>query len=547
MSSETSSRRRFLADVGTLALVVGVCKEYLRRKNHPGDQYIPDDNPLANQEGFHKSLARTRLLFGGNQSGKSRAAAQEIKWWLEGSHPYRTTPSQPKIYVISADYRTLSEGVYRHLLGDPGGKVPAILHEWEIIRYGTNIPSTSMPSWIMHKDGGVVNFISGEGGEKARKKVQAAAVNLIGIDEEIPGDMWQELMARRLTYGGEVMVTATLIRSEEWLVDLEDKAEEGDPNIDLFRLDTKRAVERGHIDKLAYEDMEAMLTEEDIHVRLRGGSRKRQGLVYADFGKHHVVDMVDPLTFPEHWTRYCSIDPGRRTCAVLWAAVAPDQKIHVYREGYFHGRTYHDLAKFIYQVEGWVQEEGENQWMPGRAAELIHTRWIDPHAFDHAVSGQPGVGTLLASDYQIQTSPAPNAVHFGIEKVHQALMMGMDMTPGLVVSRGCPALIREFRTYKWVDDRGSSYSHERQDTPIKRNDHALDALRYMIAGGCRYDASNKKWKQLKAKIDRQRDIDSLGSSGLKDRMETWWAIREKEGMAKRREGSYIGGIGTESR
>lgn len=499
---------------------------------------------MAPQKQFHQSTARTRLLFGGNQSGKSRAASQEIKWWLEGSHPYRTTPSQPKIYVISADYRTLSEGIYRHLLGDAAGKVLPILHEWEIVRYGTTLPGTNMPSWIMHKDGGVVNFISGEGGEKARRKVQAAAVNLVSIDEEIPGDMYKELLARRLAYGGELMVTATLVRSEDWLIELEDQAEAGDPSIDLFRLDTRRAVERGHIDAIAYDEIDSRLTEEEKQVRLRGGSRKRQGLVYPEFSKDHVVDSE---SLPEQWTRYCAIDPGRRTCAIVWAAISPDERIHIYREGYFHGRTYHDLAKYIYEVEGWYYDELGRTWLPTEKSEVIQTRWIDPHAFDHAVSGQPGVATLLAADYHIGTSPAPNAVHYGIEKVHQALMRGMDGQPNLVVWRRCKNLIREFRTYKWVDDQGSTYSHERKDQPIKRNDHALDAVRYMLAGGVKHDRTNKKWRQLKKRLDKQRDIESLGSTKLQDRMEKWWLEREARGMSKRVGEAYVGGIGDEGR
>lgn len=479
------------------------------------------------------------MLFGGNQSGKSRAAAQEIKWWLEGSHPHRKTPSQPKIYIISADYRTLSEGVYRHLLGDP--KTPAVLHEWEIKKYGNFIPTTQLHSYFVHKNGGVVNFISGEGGEKARKKAQSAAVNLINIDEEIPGDMWTELMARRLTYGGEVIISATLVKSENWLLELEDAAETGDQDVEVFRLHTKRAVERGHIDRQAYEEMDAMLSEEDRHVRLRGGSRKRQGLVYAEFGRKHVVD-GQPI--PKGWTRFQTIDPGRRTCAVLWVAVSPNERIHVYREGYFHGKTYHDLAAFICQSEDWTLNEKTQKWVQGENAEAITMRWIDPHAFDHAVSGQPGIATLLAADYGIMTSPAPNSVIFGIEKVHHSLMLGLDGVPGLLIWRRCKNLIREFRTYKWVDDRGSSWSHERKDQPIKRNDHALDALRYLIAGGCKFDRTDRKYKELKKRLARQRDIESMGSMKLQDRLENWWTQRELDQQGRRKQGAgYAGGIG----
>lgn len=500
---------------------------------------------MANQRAFHASTARTRLVFGGNQSGKSRCVAQEIKWWLEESHPYRETPLRPKIYVVSADYRTLGEGVFRHLLGDPGHKTPAILHEWDIVRYGTYIPGTTMPSWFLHRNGGVVNLISGEGGEKARQKVQAAAIDLCCVDEEVPGDMWQELMARRLTYGGEVTVSATLVRSEEWLIDLEERAETGDKEVFMVRLDTKRAVDRGHIDRLAYEEMEGTLSEQEIHVRLRGGSRKRQGLVYPEFGKDHIVE---PYDIGVNWTRFCGIDPGRRTCAVIWGAVDPDGKIHIYREGYFRNATYHEVAKYIQHVEGWVAHPKTDELVIGEKTEILQNRWVDPHAYDHAVSGQPGVATLLAGDYRIYTSPAPNAVHYGIEKVHQYLRKGMDDTPGLVVFKTCVNLIREMRGYKWVDDtKGGALTHSRKDQPVKRNDHACDALRYMLAGGVKFHKDNPRAEKLRREMEKIRDIEAYASPQLQDRMRQWWVERELRKRGLNQGGGYIGGIGQDGR
>ncbi len=527
-------------DRRTLAFLLPFCEELERRSKHPGDQYRPDDNKEGNQLAFHKSPARIRLVFGGNQSGKSRSAAQEVKWWVEESHPFLETPKAPKIYVLSADYRTLTEGITRHLLGNE--KQPGVLHEWEIEKLGAQAAKTGLPTFIRFKSGAQIDLISADGGEEARKKLQAAAVDLVVIDEEIPGLLWKELMARRLSYGGKVIISATLQRSEEWILDLEQAAITGDQNVHLVRLDTRRAVERGHVSKDVYDEMTAFLSEEDKHVMLRGGSRKRQGLVYPEFCAEHICK---PFEIPKHWTRYMGIDPGRRTCAVLWAAVAPDEKVFVYREGYFHGIRYHDLAKFIYESEGYMFDPKADLWVRQESSEAVRIRWIDPSAFYHTASGEAGIGTLLSSDYQLYTSPAQNNVHYGIERVHQLLRKGFDDKPGLRIFNTCTATLKEFGQYRWVDDKGGAWAHERKDSPVKRHDHAMDALRYMAATALAYQQDDDESRRFFAEVEKQADVDKLGrsSSTMGDRLKNWWKRREAARGRRGKEGHYIGGIG----
>ena len=45
-----------------------------------------------------------------------------------------------------------------------------------------------------------------------------------------------------------------------------------------------------------------------------------------------------------------------------------------------------------------------------------------------------------------------------------------------IVAENCPNLLREFASYIW-----DSKAQERgEDKPVKENDHALDALRYLL-------------------------------------------------------------------
>ena len=63
---------------------------------------------------------------------------------------------------------------------------------------------------------------------------------------------------------------------------------------------------------------------------------------------------------------------------------------------------------------------------------------------------------------------ANNQVLSGIRLTAQLLKSGR-----LVICRGCQAAIREFGLYRWDERAG-------RDQPVKRDDHAMDDLRYFV-------------------------------------------------------------------
>jgi hypothetical protein len=463
-------------DRRTLALVLPFCEELIRRQDHPFYHYTPDDHPTGNQLAFHESQAAIRLVFGGNQSGKSKAVAHEISWWLTDSHPYQVTPTPCRIYVLSASYRTIQEGVYRHL--------KEITPEWMIEDVGPNIAGWQLPSFILMKTGTRVDFLSGEGREDARRKVQAAEIDFAVVDEEIDETIWTELQARRLAREGRVVVAATLVRSEPWCLDLEDRGETGDENIHITRLSTYRARDRGHVSANVVKEMEDYLTEQERQVRLAGQSRRFEGLVYPAFSRAHVCE---PFDIPKEWTRYCALDPGWRVFGVLWVAVAPDGKYVIYRQHYVTAKHYKEIAAAIYAAEGYQRIPDSDRWAPGPAAEQIQIRWIDPSAYGHHETGELRIGSLLAMDpYNLYCAPARNDVEAGIEMCARSLMEGIDGVPKCRVFSTCVDFLREIRGYRRAKDNAAHDKNERKDAPIKRADHLLDCWRYLELGGLHY-------------------------------------------------------------
>ena len=90
--------------------------EVERRASHPFNVYKPSTSKDHHQLSFHRSKAWCRMLFGGNKSGKSMAAAYEIASWLTNANRWQITPKAPiRLWLLSAEYRTLYEGVWHHL------------------------------------------------------------------------------------------------------------------------------------------------------------------------------------------------------------------------------------------------------------------------------------------------------------------------------------------------------------------------------------------------------------------------------------------------
>lgn len=449
--------------------------ELHRRRYHPLEHYTPDSDKRGDQLRFHKSERPIRLVLGGNQSGKSRCVAQEVAWWLHGCHPFQATPKAPRVYCISASYRTIQEGVWRHL--------ESLIRRWEVKRVGPNISGYQMPGFVSLNSGAKVDFISGQGIGSAREKLQAAELDLAVVDEEVDQALWGELQARRLARGGRVIISATLFESDPWVLQLEDQAEAGNPEIELIRLSTRRAVERGHVRAEIVREIETTSSPEDVAVRIDGKSRRHQGLVYPTFGRDHIVE---PREIPKDWTRFCAIDPGHDVFAVLWGAASPDDKVWIYREAYESAKDYLYMLGWIFDAERWERSEDVDNhpvWCPRPGkSEDIYLRLIDPSSFGSETSGVPKVGNLFAQ-CGLACTPAQNDVDLGIELVKRAMEPGLDGTPRLRVFRTCEKLVAELRYYRYKKPSLNPNADAKAPKPLKRKDHAADCLRYLFLHG----------------------------------------------------------------
>lgn len=122
------------------------------------------------------------------------------------------------------------------------------------------------------------------------------------------------------------------------------------------------------------------------------------------------------------------------------------------------------------------------EWAPPELADTLdqahnYDAWVDglpePLRYPDRLYVDPSAKSLRGSLRKVgyTSFAANNSVADGIQTVAQ--LMGVNR---LLVSDACPVLIKELNSYVW-DEKASQRG---EDKPLKKNDHAADALRYAV-------------------------------------------------------------------
>jgi len=174
-----------------------------------------------------------------------------------------------------------------------------------------------------------------------------------------------------------------------------------------------------------------------------------EGSVYPDFSRE--THVCKPVALPEHWYKVRAVDFGYTNPFVcLWGAVDQDGRLYIYDEHYRSKMLIRDHAAAIKRRGG-----------------QFYFSVADHDAQD--------VEELRAEG--VETYNAKKDVTAGIQKVAQRLVVQKDGYPRIFIFDNCVNLIREFESYRWAEIKEGR--NEKED-PIKDDDHALDALRYMV-------------------------------------------------------------------
>jgi hypothetical protein len=257
----------------------------------------------------------------------------------------------------------------------------------------------------------------------------------------------------------------------------------------LFDPETKLVTDRGANYIAALNALTGVRKE-----RLRYGKwMAAEGLVYEDYDPRiHLTTSRKPKRKdlpaqpmdnpPADWTRYWVIDFGYTNPFVcqMWAE-DEDGRLYLYREIYKSQTIVEDHAKAILAT---VQNK-KGEWREPKPRVVI----CDHDAEDRAtLERHLGMGTVAAT----------KTVSDGIQAVQARLRVQPDGQPRLylnpnarvgepdpeLVMRALPtSTLEEFPGYVWNRAKEGSAAAEKapKEEPLKRNDHGMDALRYMCA------------------------------------------------------------------
>jgi hypothetical protein len=382
--------------------------------------------PHAAQVVFHQSDARFKILIAGARFGKSLAAARDnlaetltgrTKGWLVGP---TFELSRPEFDYIRDDLQLALRAPMQLR------RLPSALS----VPWGAAVESHSahMPQTLLGRE---VDWL-----------ILCEAAH---IDREA----FERFMRARLTTRTGRLTVGTSPRGHNWIHALYERGLENQPGWQSFRHAT---WENPLVSAEEVESARAALPAATFDEQFGGVFTSASGNVYREFqrGVH-----VEALRAPSGAIIYKAIDIGYTApFACLWGALDHDNRLLILREHYAEHMSIPEHAQAIHAVDEEFVKLGCT----------IGPAWADPAA--------AGERRMLA-DHGVRTLAAEKHVSGGIEVVRGRLLTRQDRKPGLLIDDACANLLREIEGYEWQE------SSRGEKVPRKKDDHALDALRYL--------------------------------------------------------------------
>jgi len=422
----------------------------------------------AKQERFHKSRRKGRMYMGGNRAGKTVGGAAESVIRLTGERTIHDINGEPftldhippppcRGRAVAVDFNL---GINQLIIPEIQRWMPGkylLNNSWE--------DSYSRTEKILTlNNGSTMDFMSYE---QDWQKFSGASRHFCWFDEEPPQEIFKENLARLIDTDGDWWMTMTPLIEMSWTYDvLYEPGLAGDIDVEVIEVET---FENPHIRREAFDRLTEIMSDEEKKTRSTGVYISHTGLVYGEVFSHAgnvCPDILKSSRWPllrDTWSHFQMMDHGfNNPTAILFGAYNEDGKIIIYDEIYKNKTIIQDLAAL------WLGKEREleiiTQYKIGDPA-LAQT---DPH---QGVSRQ-----AQFAEHGVMIGLGNNNVDSGI-----AYVQNMFREQQLIITTRCKELLKELRKYRW--DRHLTKAKDRKnlkEEPVKKDDHACDALRYGV-------------------------------------------------------------------
>ena len=439
------------------------------------DLYNTGETVHQKQVEFHKCDKKNRWVFGGNRTGKTECGAVESIWLCRGEHPFKKLEKACDGWVVS-----LSRQVQRDVAQS---KILSYLKpEWiqDVVMSEGRKDSLSggIIDYILIKNVfGGVSKLGFKSCDQGREKFQGTSLDFVWFDEEPPYDIYIECKMRVIDRCGQIFGTMTPLKGLTWVYDEIYINEKNDPDIwhTFMTWQDNPFLASEEIQKL-YECM----SKDELESRCYGKFVGHSGGVYNEFDEN--VHVIEPFAVPYEWYDNISIDPGlNNPLSAHWYAVDFDGNVYVIAEHYqaqkdiiFHSQKIKEICDNL----NWHRRNGYINAL------------IDSAASQRTLASTKSVADLFYDNGILVNTNVNKDVFSGIQRV-KSYFKNANGKARLFIFKNCTNMIREIKTYRWGDG----------DNPIKKDDHAVDELRYYIMS----KPENKEAKPAKNLIQRDKE------------------------------------------
>lgn len=432
--------------------------EFLRR-----DNFYDFTVPL-----FHNYLHKGIIH---HNSGKSDASAYKVaRFLLDTPPPRKLTP----FLIVSESYDMVGQ-IWVEKLSKFIPKACVETTSWRVS--ARNYPTAIILKEDENGNSWVLDFRSYSQG---RQQFQSISAGGFWCDEQVPFDTLMEIWARCRDYHfpGSMLYSLTPLSPDPQLESVFNDPKKQE-SWKFYRLNT---LENKTLSPEWTRSYFENVPTDMMGTRMYGDFASFQGSVYKDFDPN--IHVTKPFNIPHGWRHFRSIDFGfNHPTVCLWCARDLEGSWYVYHE-YVGTNT---------SVDDHIESIKEIPW------DYDDERYVTTYGDQAAAQTRAEF-----SKRGLPTASSKKDVMAGIESVKRYLKVRTNGKPKLYIFEHCKTLIKQMRTYRYYKSTNRGINPlAPQDKPVKKDDDAVDALRYLIHSE---DAAITKPWQPPQQYKIQRDM-----------------------------------------
>ncbi len=430
-------------------------------------------NPHDNQVRLHDDDHRYRVIVAGRRFGKSVFSRWEL---IRRALLYKPDKKKekagiyvaPRFWLVSPTYR---QGKEIHWL-ELKKEIPANLVKRK----------NEVDLEIELFNGAIIELKGAENEDSLR----GAGLQGVVLDEAAfqKSNVWDEIIQPMLLETGGWAVFIGTPKGYNWFYDIYNKGQEHHKqHNEEWKSWRFTSYDNEHVPKKEIDKKKDQVSEDTFAQEYLAEFTTFSGRIYKAFkpAKH----VIKPIEIPPWWQFYGGFDfsGGREPASLIIVAVDPDTDVwYIIKEIYIKEKPSRIMiAEFNAELDGGQVGKIENIWCDPHMKQL----WEDYKNNEFYMSP-------ARKESQTQTM---GWVRHGIDIIANKLKINpIDGGTGIKVFNTCDKLIREFEMYEWKDAPNEDVNEP--GTPIKKNDHGLDAFRYFAVSYRKSynDPVPKQWK-----------------------------------------------------